>query len=106
MKYSEKDKDRLLASYYYGDVLTWHGSEEIAFILKGDGYLETLTSSNGIVTRITDKGRAFYLNGGYVGEKGRKDNDSRKEFKRNIITAIIGSVSGFIAGILANLINT
>ena len=108
MRYSNSDKDRTLAAFYHGR-LAYYGSEDVITILKADGYLETLTSPNGIVTRLTDKGRAFYLSGGYTEREYEKKKNSRREFRRNITTAIIGSLSGailgFFAGILANWLN-
>lgn len=106
MKYNEKEKDEALTAYY-NDSCCDDG--DLVAMLKADGYLVTLTSPNGIVTRITDKGRAFCLNGGYSGAKEAREKESRDEFKRKIITAVIGSLSGsifgFLAGILANYLN-
>lgn len=105
MRYSDKDKDIALRCFCDNNSNGYTGDRDILSILFADGYIETLTSPNGTVTRATDKGKAFYFDGGYSGAKAQKEKDSRKEFRRNIITAIIGSLSGFIAGLLANLID-
>lgn len=80
MRYSDKDKDNALAAYYNGAGYT---DSDLTAILKADGYIATLTSPNGIVTRITDSGIAFYTNGGYVGAKAERDRKSRRDFRRN-----------------------
>lgn len=70
MRYSDKDKDNALAAYYNGGGDC--NDSDLTAILKADGHIVTLTSHNGIVTRITDKGIAFYTNGGYVGIKKKE----------------------------------
>lgn len=107
MFYTEKEKDRELAKFYYS-IDCWNCHGNITSILLGDGYLEKISPCSGKTTstiiQITDKGRAFYLNGGYSGATAAKKRENRKEFIKNIFTAIIGAIFGFIAGLLANII--
>lgn len=88
-KYSETDKDRALAAYYNGAGCT---DSDLTAILKADGHIVTLTSPNGIVTRITDKGIAFHTNGGYVGIKKKERTKALGDSVRSIIAAVIGSI--------------
>lgn len=105
---TDEEKDVALGAFYGGNATSV--KEDVVSILKADGYLETLTSPNGIVTRLTHMGVAFYVSGGYVERTRKKREESRKEFKRKICTAVIGAFSGavfgFIAGILANWLNS
>ena len=89
MKYSDREKDKALASYYNGAACA---DDDLTAMLKDDGYIVTLTSPNGIVTRITDKGRAFYFNGGYVGAKRKERTKVIGDSLRSIIAAVVGSV--------------
>ena len=106
MFYTEKEKDRELAKFYHS-IDCWNHHGNITSILLGDGYLEKISPCSGKTTstiiQITDKGRAFYLNGGYSGATAAKKRENRKEFIKNIFTAIIGAIFGFIAGLLANI---
>lgn len=108
MSCNAKEKDRELAKYY-NSAGSWDcfGTTVATSILLGDGYLEKISPCSGKTTstiiQITDKGRAFYLNGGYSGATAAKKRESRKEFIKNIFTAIIGAIFGFIAGLLANI---
>ncbi|WP_333615639.1 hypothetical protein [Bacteroides pyogenes] len=86
MKYSEKEKDYVLKSYHHG-IRQFHDFE-IEPILIADGYLER----RGLNTYITDKGRAFYLNGGYVGAKKKERSKVIRDSVRSIIATVIGSI--------------
>lgn len=104
---TDMEKDAALGAFYGGNATSV--KEDMVSILKSDGYLETLTSPNGIVTRLTHMGVAFYVSGGYAEQTRKKREESRREFKRNICAAVIGAFSGavfgFLAGILANWLN-
>lgn len=96
MKYSEKDKDDVLTLYYNG---MKSDNKDLIAILKNDGYIVTITtSSNAIITRITDKGKAFHLNGGYAGARKEEARKSRKEILVRILVAILVAILGFILG--------
>lgn len=47
MKYSEKDKDRVLAAFCEESPINY--DRDVVSILSADDYVETLTSPNGIV---------------------------------------------------------
>nr|DAX71528.1 MAG TPA: hypothetical protein [Caudoviricetes sp.] len=104
---TDEEKDVALGAFYGGNATSV--KENMVSILKADGYLETLTSPNGIVTRLTHMGVAFYVSGGYTEQTRKKREESRREFKRNICAAVIGAFSGavfgFLAGIFANWLN-
>ncbi len=68
-KVTNKEKDKALQAFYlHTDKKV---SDDIMAILYSDGYIEKLTSVNGSVIRITNKGKAFYLEGGYAGKERR-----------------------------------
>lgn len=90
MKYSEKDKDRVLAAFCDGSPINI--DRDIVSILSADGYVETLTSPNGRVIRATDKGKAFYFAGGYSGARKKERAKIIGDSVRSIIAAVIGSV--------------
>lgn len=98
-KVTNKEKDEALQSFYLNEDRMV--SDDIMALLYSDGYIEKLTSVNGSVIRITNKGKAFYLEGGYAGKERRAKQNSRKTFKRNIVTAIIGGLSGAVFGVIA-----
>lgn len=95
-KVTNKEKDEALQAFYLHE--DRRVSDDIMAMLYSDGYIEKLTSVNGSVIRITNKGKAFYLEGGYAGKERRAKKNSRKTFKRNIVTAIIGGLSGAVFG--------
>lgn len=98
-KVTNKEKDEALQAFYlHEDRMV---SDDIMAMLYSDGYIEKLTSVNGSVIRITNKGKAFYLEGGYAGKEKRAKKNSRKTFRRNIVTAIIGGLSGAVFGAIA-----
>jgi hypothetical protein len=90
MKYSEKDKDKVLAAFCEESPINF--DSDIVSILSADGYVETLTSPNGRLTRVTDKGRAFYFAGGYSGAKKKERSKVIGDSVRSVIAAVIGSV--------------
>ena len=90
MKYSEKEKDKMLAALC--EEMSIHYDRDIVSILSADGYVETLTSPNGKVTRATDKGKAFYFAGGYSGAKKKEHTKAIGDSVRSVIAAVIGSV--------------
>ena len=89
MRYSNNAKDNALKSCYKGD--SGNVDDEMIAILRADGLIVTLTSPNGIVHRITDRGTLFYINGGYEGAKKRKRTKAINNFARSTISALIGS---------------
>lgn len=98
-KVTNKEKDEALQAYYLDE--DRKVSDDIMAILYSDDYIERLTSVNGSVVRITNRGKAFYLEGGYAGKERRAKKNSRKTFRRNIVTAIIGGLSGAVFGAIA-----
>ncbi len=94
MFYTEKEKDRELAKFYHS-IDCWNHHGNITSILLGDGYLEKISPCSGKTTstiiQITDKGRAFYLNGGYEGAKKMKRTKAINNFARSTLSALIGS---------------
>lgn len=68
-KVTNKEKGEALQAFYlHADRKV---SDDIMAMLYSDGYIERLTSVNGSVVRITNKGKAFYLEGGYAGKERR-----------------------------------
>lgn len=90
MKYSEKDKYKVLAAFCEESPINF--DSDIVSILSADGYVETLTSPNGRLTRVTDKGRAFYFVRWYSGAKKKERSKVIGDSVRSVIAAVIGSV--------------
>ena len=105
---TDMEKDAALCAFYGGNATSV--KMDMVSVLAADGYVETVSSPNGVAHRLTHKGVAFYASGGYAEQTRKKKEESRREFKRNICTAVIGAFSGavfgFLAGILANWLNT
>lgn len=97
-KVANKEKGEALQFFYLHEDRTV--GDDMMAMLYSDGYIQRLMSVNGSVIRITNKGKAFYLEGGYAGKERRTKKNSRKTFRRNIVTAIIGGLGGAVFGLL------
>lgn len=89
-KVTIKEKDEALQAFYlHEDRMV---SDDIMAMLYSDGYIERLTSVNGSVIRITNKGKAFYLEGGYAGRERKERTKSIRSSLRSIVAAVVGSI--------------
>lgn len=101
-QFTPREKDDAL-KYYYGNPSSAKPSEEIRDILKSAGYVEYVSSPNGSLYRITDKGKGFILQGGYTEQDKALKSQKRFTLQMNamgwlvtIIASIIGVIGGFI----------
>lgn len=89
-KVTNKEKDAALQAYYLDE--DRKVSDNIMAILYSDGYIERLTSVNESVVRITNRGKAFYLEGGYAGRERKERTESIRSSLRPIVAAVVGSI--------------
>lgn len=71
-KVTNKEKDEALQAFYLHEGR--RVSDDIMAMLYSDGYIEKLTSVNGSVIRITNKGKAFLFRRRlrWKGKKGKE----------------------------------
>lgn len=98
-KYTPKEKDNAL-SYFYGDYDSDNPAQEIIDILVSDGYVKLHTSVNGRIYRITDKGKGFFLQGGYIEERNTRRKQTATFYLNMIISALVSAVISYIVSSL------
>lgn len=87
-KIKNKELDLLMGKFYNEESVDYDENGELIDVLVSDGHLELRSSMNGSAYFITDKGKGFYLLGGY-----RKMESSKvSRYIRDLVVAVISSI--------------
>lgn len=87
-----KELDLLLEKFYNGVSLDYNKDRKGIYILVSDGYVNRVSSVNGSAYTITDKGRGFYLIGGYASKRKEKSQRLLRDLFVATLSAIITSL--------------
>lgn len=98
-KFTPKEKDSGL-EYFYGNPNSAKPCEEIRDILKSAGYVEYVSSTNGSLHRITDKGKGFILQGGYTEEQNARRRKTFTFYLNMVLSALISAIVAYIVSSL------
>lgn len=101
-KFTPKEKDEVLNRFYNGNVGSYNPIIEIIEILVSDGYVILHTSVNGSAYHITDKGKGFFLQGGYTKQEKKKWKTSTINW---IMALVIAAASSIITVIVTKLLS-
>lgn len=95
-KYTPQEKDEVLSRFYNDNVGNYTSIIEIIEILVSDGYIKLHTSVNGSAYHITDKGKGFFLQGGYVKERNTRRKQTVTFYFNMLISALVSAIVSYI----------
>lgn len=99
-KYTAREKDNVLSRFYDGNVGSYAPIIEIIEILVSDGYVKFYSSPIGSAYLITDKGKGFFLQGGYVGERNKHKRGTFMFYLNMVLSALISAIVAYIVSSL------
>ena len=99
-KYTAREKDDILCRFYNGNVGDCTPIIEIIEILVSDGYVRFYSSAVGCAYLITDKGKGFFLQGGYIKERNRHRRDTFVFYLNMVLSALVSAIVAYIVSSL------
>lgn len=95
-KFTPKEKDEVLKRFYNDNVGDYKPIIEIIEILVSEGYIKLYTSVNGCCYNITDKGKGFFLQGGYTQERYQRRKQTFVFYLNMAISALVSAIVSYI----------
>lgn len=95
-KITPKEKDEALEYLLYGNNKSIKPSQEVIDILISDGYVERFSPILKKRHCINDKGKGFFLQGGYTQERHQRRRQTFIFYTNMVISALVSAIVSYI----------